>query len=54
LSIVSSDEVFVFPKAEITSAEKVSRAMTEAKRLASLAPGEWRLWINRAAERHSR
>src|SRR6266478_4250349 len=25
--------------------------MAEAKRLASLAPGEWRLWIDRAAER---
>ena len=42
---------FDFPKAEITSAEKVRRAMAEAKRLASLAPGEWRLWIDRAAER---
>jgi hypothetical protein len=47
---VSSDEkVFDFPKAEITSAEKVRRAMAEAKRLARLAPGEWRLWIDRAA-----
>jgi hypothetical protein len=52
LRIVSSDEkVFDFPKAEITSAEKVRRAMAEAQRLASLAPGEWRLWIDRAAER---
>src|SRR6476659_9415407 len=42
---------FDFPKAEITSEEKVRRAMAEAKRLASLAPGEWRLWIDRAAER---
>ena len=25
--------------------------MVEAKRLASLAPGEWRLWIDRTAER---
>ena len=25
--------------------------MAEAQRLASLAPGEWRLWIDRAAER---
>ena len=49
---MSSDEkVFNFPKAEITSEEKVRRAMAEAKRLASLAPGEWRLWIDRAAER---
>ena len=52
LRIVSSDEkVFDFPKAEITSEEKVRRAMAEAKRPASLAPGEWRLWIDRAAER---
>ena len=49
---MSSDEkVFDFPKAEITSEEKARRAMAEAKRLASLAPGEWRLWIDRAAER---
>ena len=49
---MSSDEkVFDFPKAEITSEEKVRRARAEAKRLASLAPGEWRLWIDRAAER---
>ena len=47
----SEEKVFDFPKAEITSAEKVRRAMAEAKRLASLAPGEWRLWIDRAAER---
>jgi hypothetical protein len=44
---------FDFPKAEITSEEKVRRAMAEAQRLASLAPGEWRLWIDRAAERLS-
>ena len=25
--------------------------MVEATRLASLAPGEWRLWIDRSAER---
>src|SRR5438477_10872998 len=49
--IVSSDEnVFNFP-AELASEEKARRAMAEAKRLASLAPGEWRLWIDRAAER---
>ena len=48
---MSSDEkVLDFPKAEITSEEKAGRAMAEAKRLASLAPGEWRLWIDRAAE----
>jgi hypothetical protein len=52
LCIVSSDEkVFDFPKAEITSEEKARRAMAEAKRLASLTPGEWRLWIDRTAER---
>jgi hypothetical protein len=51
LHIVSSDEkVFGLPKAGITSEEKARRAMAEAKRLASLAPGEWRLWIDRAAE----
>jgi hypothetical protein len=49
---MSSDKkVFDFPKAEITSEEKARRAMAEARRLASLAPGEWRLWIDRAAER---
>ena len=49
---MSSDEnVLDFPKAEITSEEKARRAMAEARRLASLAPGEWRLWIDRAAER---
>ena len=49
---MSSDEkVLDFPKAEITSEEKARRAMAEAKRLASLAPGEWQLWIDRAAER---
>src|SRR4029077_14395762 len=52
VDVVSSDEsVLDFPKAEITSEEKARRAMAEAKRLASLAPGEWRLWIDRAAER---
>jgi hypothetical protein len=49
---MSSDEkVLDFPKAEITSEEKARRAMAEAKRLASLTPGEWRLWIDRTAER---
>ena len=49
---MSSDEsVLDFPKAEITSEEKARRAMVEAKRLASLSPGEWRLWIDRSAER---
>ena len=49
---MSSDEkVLDFPKAGITSEEKARRAMAEAKRLASLTPGEWRLWIDRTAER---
>ena len=49
---MSSDEkVLDFPKAGGTSEEKARRAMAEAKRLASLAPGEWRLWIDRTAER---
>ena len=47
----SDKKVLDFPKAEITSEEKARRAMAEARRLASLAPGEWRLWIDRAAER---
>src|SRR5580704_4272070 len=52
VDVVSSDEkVLDFPKAEITSEEKARRAMAEAKRLASLAPGEWQLWIARAVER---
>ena len=46
VDVVSSDEkVLDFPKAEITSEEKARRAMAEARRLASLAPGEWRLWM---------
>ena len=54
VDVVSSDEkVLDFPKAEITSEKKARRAMAEAKRLASLAPGEWRLWIDRTAERLS-
>jgi hypothetical protein len=49
---MSSDEkVLDFPNAGITSEEKARRAMAEAKRLASLTPGEWRLWIDRTAER---
>jgi hypothetical protein len=52
VDVMSTDEkVLDFPKAEITSEEKARRAMAEARRLASLAPGEWRLWIDRAAER---
>ena len=40
-----------FPRVEGTSEENARRVMVEATRLASLAPGEWRLWIDRSAER---
>ena len=49
---MSSDEkVLDFPKAEVTPEENARRVTVEATRLASLAPGEWRLWIDRSAER---
>ena len=49
---MSSDEkVLDFPRVEVTSEENARRVMVEATRLASLAPGEWRLWIERSAER---
>ena len=49
---MSSDEkVLDFPRVEVTSEENARRVMVEATRLASLAPGEWRLWIDRSAER---
>src|ERR1700738_2959093 len=49
---MSSDEkVLDFPRVEGTSEENAKRVMVEARRLASLAPGEWRLWIDRSAER---
>ena len=49
---MSSDEnVLDFPKVEVTSEENARRVMVEATRLASLAHGEWRLWIDRSAER---
>ena len=49
---MSSDEkVLDFPRVEGTSEENAGRVMVEATRLASLAPGEWRLWIERSAER---
>jgi hypothetical protein len=40
-----------FPRVEDTPEESARRVMIEATRLASLAPGEWRLWIDRSAER---
>ena len=49
---MSSDEkVLDFPRVEVTSEERARRVMVEATRLARLAPGEWRLWIDRSAER---
>src|SRR6185437_13955552 len=39
------------PRVEVSPEENARRVMAEAKRLASLAPGEWRLWIDRTAER---
>ena len=47
----SDKNVLDFPRAEVTPEESVRRVMVEATRLASLAPGEWRLWIDRSAER---
>ena len=53
--LISIDEkVLDFPRAEVTPAESTRRVMVEATRLASLAPGEWRLWIDRSAEREYR
>src|ERR1700722_8255573 len=49
---MSSDEkVLDFPRVGGTSEENARRVMVEATRLARLAPGEWRLWIDRSAER---
>src|ERR1700720_330890 len=49
---MSNDKkVLDFPRVEVTSEENARRVMVEATRLASLAPGEWRLWIDRSAER---
>jgi hypothetical protein len=49
---MSSDEkVLDFPRVEVTQEENARRVTVEATRLASLAPGEWRLWIDRSAER---
>jgi hypothetical protein len=47
----SNEKVLDFPRVEGTSEENARRVMVEATRLASLAPGEWRLWIDRSAER---
>ena len=49
---MSSDEkVLDFPRVQVTPEESARRVMVEATRLAGLAPGEWRLWIDRSAER---
>ena len=46
---MSIDEnVLDFPRVEVTSEENTRRMMIEVTRLASLAPGEWRLWIDRS------
>ena len=48
---MSSDEkVLDFPRVEVTPEENARRVTVEATRLASLAPGEWRLWIDRSAD----
>jgi hypothetical protein len=47
----SNEKVRDFPSVEVTPEESARRAMVEATRLASLAPGEWRLWVDRSAER---
>ena len=47
----SDKKVRDFPTVEVTPEESARRVMVEATRLASLAPGEWRLWIDRSAER---
>ena len=47
----SDKRVRDFPRVEVTPEESARRVMVEATRLASLAPGEWRLWIDRSAER---
>jgi hypothetical protein len=51
LLLRSDEKVLEFPKVEVSPEENARRVMAEAKRLASLAPGEWRLWIDRTAER---
>ena len=45
------EKVLDFPRAEVTTEESARRVMVEATRLAGLAPGEWRLWVGRSAER---
>ena len=47
----SDKKVRDFQRVEVTPEESARRVMVEATRLASLAPGEWRLWIDRSAER---
>src|SRR3984893_12900899 len=49
---MSSDEkVLDFPRVECTPEENAKRVMVEARRLASLAPGEWRVWVDPSAGR---
>ena len=42
--------VLEFPVAGLNE-ETASRVMAEARRLAGLAPGEWKIWIVGSAER---
>jgi Protein of unknown function (DUF3631) len=46
---LKSADVVQFP--HVSEEERVRRVMAEVTRLASLAPGEWRLWHERSAER---
>ena len=48
---MSSDEKVLDFQGEVTPEENARRVTVEATRLASLAPGEWRLWIDRSAQR---
>jgi Protein of unknown function (DUF3631) len=50
-ALPGSEKVLDSPRVEVTPEESARRVMVEATRLASLAPGEWRLWIDRSAER---
>jgi hypothetical protein len=46
-----ADAIHESRRIEITEEEKNQRVMTEAKRLANLSPGEWKLWYRGSAER---
>jgi hypothetical protein len=46
-------KVVGFPQPEITPEERARRLRVEVERLARLAPGEWLLWADEAAEKHN-